>query len=161
MKCLCICVSDLRVYEELCYTVEATTQTQYIDRPSATPHTCKGELAVGVCVGAPWLGRNDRHASGSAGSLGAESGHRHREWTEGWGLVIRGVRPHGGQVSCRGSGLQLGSLAGLGGGMFPREKPQEKGGHRIPRMHRKRTGGKQTHSSEAGAGLKFLSTSGG
>ena len=88
MKCLCICVSDLRVYEELCYTVEATTQTQYVHRPSATPHTCKGELAVGVCMGALWLGRNDRHASGSAGSLRAESGHRHREWTEGWGLVI-------------------------------------------------------------------------
>ena len=126
MKCLCICVSDLRVYEELCYTVEATTQTQYVHRPSATPHTCKGELAVGVCRGALWLGRNDRHASGSAGSLRAESGHRHREWTEGWGLVIRGVRLRGGQVSCRGSGLQLGPLAGLGvgGGCYhKRETP--------------------------------------
>ena len=125
MKCLCICVSDLRVYEELCYTVEAATQTQYVDRPSATPHTCKGELAVGVCMGALWLGRNDRHASGSAGSLRAESGHRHREWTEGWGLVIRGVRLRGGQVSCRGQvyGWALWLASGWGGCYHKRETP--------------------------------------
>lgn len=75
MKCLCVCASDLRLQEELCHAGEVTTQTQCVDRPSATGHTCAREVVVGVCMGAPWLGRNDTDTClGVRGPLGAESG---------------------------------------------------------------------------------------
>lgn len=122
MKCSCICASDLRVQEELCHAGEVTVQTQCLDRPSATRHICKREVVAGVCMGAPWLGRNDTDTClGVRGLLGAESGQTQTQAVPGsmgsrdqgsettWGAgCLPGLRCTAGPSGRLGSGWSRG-----------------------------------------------------